>query len=254
MTEATKLRQTINITIQSRGIHRSTALCEKSAPAAEAAAPQANAVAATGFMAAVLAFPKAQPFATNIIIATIKTSIADLMTQVVVEGKEEIDWKRNGVFVMFGMVYLGGFQYWLQVTQFRKMFPTMDRFANQSMAMKMKDTAGMIDTVKQVLFDVFIHLPMMYFPTFYAVKEFVQGDSWSPVDWVVNGCTKYYNNFEKDFTAMFCVWFPADVIIFAVPIWLRLPTRHAVSLAWTSYLSFLRGGATPKVEELARSF
>ena len=27
---------------------------------------------------------------------------------------------------------------------------------------------------EQVAFDVFIHLPFMYFPTFYTVKEFVQ--------------------------------------------------------------------------------
>eukprot|EP00873_Tetraselmis_striata_P009508 jgi/Tetstr1/429772/TSEL_019639.t1 len=200
-----------------------------------------------GLMASVLAFPKAQPFAFNIMIATVKTSIADLITQTTIEQKSEIDWKRNGVFVVFGMLYLGGFQYWLQVNMFRKWFPTMDRFANQSFAAKLKDTAGLIDTAKQVLFDVLIHLPFMYFPTFYAVKEFVMGDSWSPVDWVKDGCTKYYNNFRKDFTAMFSLWFPADCVIFAVPIWLRLPVRHVVSLGWTSYLSFLRGGKTAPV-------
>eukprot|EP00873_Tetraselmis_striata_P025618 jgi/Tetstr1/445882/TSEL_003520.t1 len=118
-----------------------------------------------GLMASVLAFPKAQPFAFNIMIATVKTSIADLITQTTIEQKSEIDWKRNGVFVVFGMLYLGGFQYWLQVNMFRKWFPTMDR----------------------------------------------------------TGCTKYYNNFRKDFTAMFSLWFPADCVIFAVPIWLRLP-------------------------------
>jgi hypothetical protein len=57
----------------------------------------------------------------------------------------------------------------------------------------------------QVLFDVFVHLPFMYFPTFYAVKESVQGSSWSPMDWVQGGCTKYYNNFQADFTKMFMV-------------------------------------------------
>ena len=72
-----------------------------------------------GVMAAILAFPKSQPFWFNILVATGKTSVADLMTQMAVEGKDlsEVDWKRNGVFVVFGMVYLGGFQYWLQVWQ-----------------------------------------------------------------------------------------------------------------------------------------
>ena len=166
-----------------------------------------------------------------------------------IERKEEIDWMRNGVFVVFGATYLGGFQYWLQVNMFAKWFPNMSRFANQSFSAKLRDTAGLIDTAKQVLFDVLIHLPFMYFPTFYAVKESVMGSSWSPMDWVVDGCTKYYNNFRKDFTAMFCLWAPADCIIFAVPLWLRLPVRHVVSLGWTSYLSFLRGSKDPAPAE-----
>merc|ERR1711963_818215 len=124
-----------------------------------------------------MAFPKAQPFAFNIMVATVKTSIADLITQFIVEQRQfsDIDWMRNGVVVLFGMLYLGGFQYWLQVNMFRRWFPTMDRFANQSFAAKLKDTPGQIDVAKQVLFDIFIHLPLMYFPTFYAVKESVMG-------------------------------------------------------------------------------
>lgn len=42
----------------------------------------------------------------------------------------------------------------------------------------------MISAVKQICFDVFVHLPFMYFPAFYTVKEFCQGSSYNPVDWV----------------------------------------------------------------------
>uniref|UniRef100_A0A061QQK7 Protein Mpv17 n=1 Tax=Tetraselmis sp. GSL018 TaxID=582737 RepID=A0A061QQK7_9CHLO len=217
----------------------------KGPEAASVVGETSTSIASKGLMASILAFPKAQPFAFNILVATVKTSIADIITQCAIEQKTEIDWKRNGVFVVFGATYLGGFQYWLQVNMFRRWFPTMDRFANQSFSAKLRDTAGLVDTGKQVLFDVLVHLPFMYFPTFYAVKESVMGSSWSPADWVVDGCTKYYNNFRKDFTAMFSLWFPADCVIFAVPIWLRLPVRHVVSLGWTSYLSFLRGKKEP---------
>ena len=41
-----------------------------------------SAAPSVGLVASLLAFPKAQPFAFNIIIATIKTSIADAITQV----------------------------------------------------------------------------------------------------------------------------------------------------------------------------
>ena len=108
--------------------------------------------------------------------STVKTSLADIITQTAIDGKSltEIDVKRNLVFVVFGATYLGGFQWWIQVTQFRKWFPGMDRFANASFAEKLKDVPGMISAGKQVLFDVFVHLPFMYFPCFYATKEFVR--------------------------------------------------------------------------------
>jgi hypothetical protein len=61
---------------------------------------------------------------------------------------------------------------------------TMDRFAKLPFAEKLKDSAGMIDAVKMVLFDVIIHLPVIYFPTYYTVKEFVSGSSWNPANWV----------------------------------------------------------------------
>ena len=69
------------------------------------------------------------------------------MTQMVAEGKSlnEVDWKRNGIFVVFGFAYLGGFQWWLMVNKYRQWFPTMDRFAKLPFAEKLKDTAGILD-------------------------------------------------------------------------------------------------------------
>ncbi|EKX46745.1 hypothetical protein GUITHDRAFT_94256 [Guillardia theta CCMP2712] len=195
-----------------------------------------------------LAIAQQYPFQFQVVVSTIKTSIADIITQTQIEGKSitEIDTKRNLVFVVFGATYLGGFQWWLQVTKFRQWFPGMDRFANATFAEKLKDVPGMISAGKQVAFDVFVHLPFMYFPCFYTVKEFVQGKSWNPIDWAKDGCTKYYNNFRKDTYAMFCLWAPADCVLFAVPMWLRMPGRHLVSLGWTAYLSFLRGAKIPE--------
>ncbi|KAL3907498.1 MAG: hypothetical protein SGILL_008849 [Bacillariaceae sp.] len=58
-------------------------------------------------------------------VATVKTSAADLVAQIVAERKslKEVDWKRNAIFVVFGFAYLGGFQYWLMVTKYRQWFP-----------------------------------------------------------------------------------------------------------------------------------
>ncbi len=131
-------------------------------------------------------FAERNPFLFQLGVATAKTSAADVMVQVVVDKKKwnEVDLKRNGIFVVFGFAYLGGFQYWLMVNKFSKWFPTRQRFAKLSLAEKVKDTAGMMDAIKMVAFDVFVHMPLIYFPSYYTCREIVTGTSWNPLDWV----------------------------------------------------------------------
>ena len=85
-------------------------------------------VTETSMFSKAMSFPKDHPFAFQLFVATAKTSAADLVVQVVAERKSlsEIDWKRNGIFVVFGFAYLGGFQYWLMVNKYRQWFPTME--------------------------------------------------------------------------------------------------------------------------------
>lgn len=177
------------------------------------------------------------------------------MVQVVVEKRSfsEIDWRRNGIFVVFGAVYLGGFQYWIMVTKFRQWFPTMDRFAKLPLSEKIKDVPGVLDAMKMVAFDVFVHLPWMYFPAYYTCKEFVTGDTNNPVDWVRDGLSKYKNNMKEDLTAMIKLWAPSDCIQFILPVHFRMPFRHLVSFFWTAYVSFTRGGEEPATTEEERA-
>ena len=51
-----------------------------------------------------MSFAKRHPFVFQVIFATVKTSIADLIVQTTVEGKDfkDVDWRRNAVFVAFG--------------------------------------------------------------------------------------------------------------------------------------------------------
>jgi hypothetical protein len=206
-----------------------------------------EAVGASTLTSRALSFPKNHPFAFQLIIATIKTSAADLVCQVVAEGKslQDVDWKRNGIFVVFGFTYLGGFQWWLMVHKYRQWFPTMDAFGKMTMAQKLAYPAGIADAGKMVLFDIFVHLPLLYFPTYYTVKEFVVGTSWNPVDWAKNGVTKYMKNAKEDLTAMVKLWGPSDCVQFALPLHIRMPFRHGVSFFWTAYVSFTRGKIDP---------
>lgn len=199
----------------------------------------------------ILTIAKDHPFAFQLFVATTKTAAADLCTQVVAEGKslEEVDWRRNGIFVVFGFAYLGGFQWWLMVHKYRQWFPTMDRFAKLSFADKLKDTAGMLDAMKMVVFDLVVHLPLCYFPTYYTVKEFVGGNSWNPAHWVKDGVSKYMSNARSDLEAMIKLWGPSDCVQFVLPVHIRMPFRHLVSFFWTAYVSFTRGKIEPAVSE-----
>merc|ERR1719203_1424525 len=72
-------------------------------------------IAYSGMWGAIVTFPKRKPFATNIIVATVKTSLADVLVQKG-EGATDIDWERNLVFTCFGCFFLGVVQWWVYVT------------------------------------------------------------------------------------------------------------------------------------------
>lgn len=190
---------------------------------------------------------KKHPFAFQLVFATAKTAAADYLVQKHVEKRKEIDWNRNLVFTCFGGAYLGGFQWFVYVTLFRRWFPQMDKFAAQTMKEKMANKAGQVDLAKQVLFDNFIHYTFVYFPVFYVFKECIQsGDkdkelTRSPMDIIKGGLQKYQKNFWGDNCAIWALWIPADVVIYAIPIWMRLPANHGLSFLWTCILSAMRG-------------
>jgi len=207
-------------------------------------APKGDGISAeveySGLWGAITTFPKRQPFATNIIVATVKTSLADLIVQKA-EGKEKIDWSRNGVFTVFGFAYLGICQWFIYVTVFTRLCPNAIRFANLPWKDKLKDRAGQIDLVKQTCLDNFVHYTFIYFPVFYTFKEIMQGGGSIDSGLVQRGVAKYWTNIVKDNQYIWALWIPGDLIVYAVPIWMRLPLNHAISLVWTMILSFVRG-------------
>jgi len=200
----------------------------------------------SGLWGAIVTFPKRQPFATNIVVATVKTSLADLIVQKG-EGKKEIDWSRNGVFTLFGFAYLGVCQWFIYVSLFTRLCPNAIRFSNLSWAEKLKDRAGQVDLVKQTCYDNFIHYTFVYYPVFYTFKELIQasgpaeGEKKAESSLVERALGKYWKNCVTDNLYMWSLWVPGDLLVYACPIWMRLPLNHGISLAWTMILSNLRG-------------
>jgi hypothetical protein len=187
-------------------------------------------------------FAMEYPFANNIAIATTKTTLADLIAQVLIAQTPiaEIDYERSLLFCGFGAIYLGGFQYLYQVNMFKKLFD-VDAFTSQPWKDKFKDEDGLKALAAQTAVDLTV-LTLIYLPTFYIFKAGVFSGSLDPSVWTSSGIETYQQNFAKDEFDLIRVWLPADLVCFSVPLYLRLPVRHMVSFVWTAYLSFARGG------------
>ena len=123
---------------------------------------------------------------------------------------------------------------------FKKLFD-VDKFTSQSWSDKLKDIPGLKALAAQTGLDLTI-LTFVYLPTFYIFKAGVFSGSMDPSIWFSSGFDTYTTNFSKDEVDLLKVWFPADLVCFSVPLYLRLPVRHIVSFVWTAYLSFARGG------------
>lgn len=187
-------------------------------------------------------FAKTYPFANNIMIASTKTALADLIAQTVIAQTPlmEVDLERSFLFCIFGAIYLGAFQYLYQVQVFKQLFD-VDQFTSQSWNEKLKDIPGLKALGAQTGLDLAV-LTFIYLPTFYIFKSSVFSGSVDPSVWFSTGFDTYQMNFSKDEADLIKVWLPADLICFSVPLYLRLPVRHIVSFVWTAYLSFARGG------------
>jgi len=184
----------------------------------------------------ILTFPARKPLAFGVGFSCIKTSFADLLVQRYVEKRETIDWRRNSAFGLFGLFYLGGVQYFLYVNVFGRLFPKAEAFATKPISQKLRDTAGQITMIKQVVLDQAVHHPILYFPCFYLMKEVVMGGK--PED----AYKKYRVNMVEDIIALWKIWVPATAINFTfMPMWGRIPFVATTSLFWTCLLSYMRG-------------
>ena len=120
----------------------------------------------------------------------------------------------------------------------------MGKYTSQTWGQKLRDWPGFKQLVGQVAMD-FSVLISVYLPSFYVVKAFIFGETNRPTDWIKTGLGNYGNNYPVDIKAVASVWIPLDFICFSVPLYLRLPIRHAFSLVWTTFLSWLRGANVP---------
>jgi len=195
--------------------------------------------------------PIKHPLAFGVGVSTVKTCASDLLVQVVVEQREEIDWKRNAAFATFGCFYLGGVQYALYVPVFGRIFPNAAKFAAKPIREKVKDVKGLGALCGQVFLDQFVHHPLLYFPVFYGTRELVMSEKPD----LMKAMTTYKQNMTEDLVALWKIWVPTTFINFAfMPMWARIPWVAGTSMLWTCVLSAMRGGDISHKADLEAPF
>jgi len=185
-----------------------------------------------------LSFPKRHPLVFGSVLALVKTAGVDYAVQRLGEKKEhaDVDWKRVAVFGTFGFWFLGCWQYGLFVKIMPRLCPGTERFINLPWREKLKDSAGLRGVLIQNAIENGINNPLLYFPIFYTVQEWLNGGE------LRNGIQKYKKNWRKDVVDIWKVWVPAQLFNFAFsPLWFRVPYVATVSVLWTSIVSFTRG-------------
>lgn len=165
-------------------------------------------------------FPVKHPLAFGLCISTVKTSACDLLVQVAIEKREEIDWRRNAFFGAFGFFYLGGVQYAIYVPIFGKIFPGAATFAAKSIKEKVKDGKGLGSLFGQLFLDQFVVSPFIYFPAFYATSEILICADKPDLN---RAMATYRKNMSDDLVALWKIWIPSMFLNFAfMPMWARM--------------------------------
>jgi hypothetical protein len=175
------------------------------------------------------AFLQKRPLFVSLVSNTAKAIMADIVTQKVIENKKELDIKRVGVFGLFGLTYLGGWQYCV----FNKAFVKCEHIMTNTYKLPKAAQAVVLTSL-----DMGVHTPLMYYPAFYAIKGHMQGITLS------DSMKVYKNNFNTDMIDICKLWVPVQIVNFTfLPIYMRMPCITGVSFIWTMLLSFKRGEA-----------
>lgn len=169
------------------------------------------------------------PFLSAVLLGGFKNGIIDLSMQYFTNNKKSINWKRVGLFAIFGFIYTGGGQYIL----FNKIFPRiLPGGINYGTVKK-----GLIGGV---ILDNFIHMPFIYMPTFYCMREYTYSNNINNA--INNGLVYHKNFFIEDVTMQACIFIPFQTFNLGFnPPHLRIPALCVASTLWVSILSFYRG-------------
>mmetsp|Transcript_122331 Transcript_122331/g.351467 ORF Transcript_122331/g.351467 Transcript_122331/m.351467 type:complete len:209 (-) Transcript_122331:210-836(-) len=166
-----------------------------------------------------------RPLTVAVGLSTFKAGAADAFTQTVIERRETLDRDRLSVFVAFGCLYQGCFQYLLWNGIFERIWPG----------------ASVRASLSKLVATNLISDPVFFFPSFYVIREALSTEA-DKRQVVQTALQKYRKNCTEDWTAAWSVWIPGHyVTYFCLPVHLRVPWVATASFAYICLLSWMRG-------------
>ena len=160
----------------------------------------------------------------------------------------QINYRRLLVFTSFGLLYVGGAQYVI----FNRMLP---RYLPGLLEGKIKPAA------KAVIFDQLIHMPFLYLPVFYFIRELgnftTTNDSHNkhPEEFFYNqiiqpAYTSWKNGFSSDMLVEMSIFVPVQALNFTIiKPHFRVPFLTCFGFLWVMTLSYRRGMIMHQLEE-----
>lgn len=201
------------------------------------------------FARSITSFPKRHPVIFGAVFTSSKTIAADIFVQTQIEEKKwsEIQWRRTAVFATFGFFYMGIAQYGVYVKFLAgRCFPNAANYAAKGIRAKIKDVRGTRDLILQVAFDQLFHIPFMFYPVYYVIKEVLHTDlSASDIQtpFIFRALGHWRTNFYDDMKTSWMIWWPCNMINFGfMPMHMRVPFMAVCSFVFCVCISVARGG------------
>jgi len=182
----------------------------------------------TQLLQRVLSLSEAKPLTVGVIVSGILGVSGDAVAQKCYNG--EFHLRRNIVFGIHGLLYIGVVQYLL----WNRIFPLVMR--------RLPTKVARYQTSTMVAMDLALHIPFLYFPVFYVLKELVVNRGKLDTDMLRSVYNIWRSNLCEDLRVTWAVWGPVQCVTFSiVPMHLRVPFVSVVNFMWTCILSAMRG-------------
>lgn len=156
---------------------------------------------------------------------TVNVFAGDLVVQLYVEERKDVDVRRLAVLTTFGFGWIGVFQYCM----YTKLFPAVVRASGLAVSPAV---------ALQVMLDQICYMPFVYFPMYYAVKGVSVAPPGAWLSAVGDALLRYRENLQADVRRCWVYWVPIQGVAFAsVPIALRVPFMSTASFVWFIWIS-----------------